>query len=250
MKFLTNGDVRSNTWTKVKLASTKKGIENFLTNSLLEIRPMIIDKLQGLRVKYSTVDEWLSGHVKEDVIGAIEQGASKLDDYIIVATSSEGTERDGVGDTIKMELESILRGDYFDPHTSIWYYRLDDLEEVSDPEMWLKANPNLGITVSYTAYQKDVDRAENVPSSRNDILAKRFGIPVEGYTYFFKYEETLLHPKFNCDNMICAMGADLSQGDDFCAFEWLFDLGGERFAIKSRSYVSEAKVAKLPRALR
>lgn len=251
IKFLTQGDIHSNSFTKIKLASTKKGIENFLTNSLMEVRPMRIDKLQGLRCKYATIDEWLSGHLTEDVIGAVEQGASKIDDYIILATSSEGTERDGAGDTIKMELESILHGEYFDPHTSIWYYKLDDLKEIGEPDMWLKANPNLGLTVSYEAVARDVERAEKVPSTRNDTLAKRFGIPMEGYTYYFTYEETLLHKPHNYDNMICAMGADLSQGDDFCAFDFLFDLNnGSAFGIKTRSYVSESKVMKLPRAAR
>lgn len=248
MNFMSQGDIRSNTWSKVKLASTKKGIENFMTNSIMEIRPMSVDKLQGAKVKYSTVDEWLSGDTKEDVIGALEQGASKVEDYLIVATSSEGTQRDGVGDTIKMELQSILRGEYFAPEVSIWYYRLDSLEEIGNPEMWLKANPNLGITMSYEAVQADVERAENVPSTRNDIIAKRFGIPVEGHTYFFTYDETITHSPFSCQGMICAMGADLSQGDDFCAFDFLFDLGGERFAVKTRSYVSESKVKKLPKA--
>lgn len=250
MEFLTTGDIRSNTWSKVKLASTKKGIENFMTNSVMEVRPMSIDKLQGAKVKYATVDEWLSGDTKEDVIGAIEQGASKVKDYLIVATSSEGTQRDGVGDSIKMELQSILRGEYFAPHISIWYYKLDSIEEIANPDMWLKANPNLGITMSYEAVQDDVERAEKVPTQRNDIIAKRFGIPVEGHTYFFTYEETLLHRAFTCHNMVCAMGVDLSQGDDFCAFDFLFPLGGERFAVKTRSYVSESKLAKLPKATR
>ena len=248
LRFMSTGDIRSNTWSKVKLASTKKGIENFMTNSLMEIRPMSIDKLQGLKVKYATVDEWLSGETREDVIGAIEQGASKVPEYLIIATSSEGTQRDGIGDTIKMELKSILRGEYFAPHISIWYYRLDELSEINQPEMWLKANPNLGITMSYEAVQADVERAENVPSTRNDIVAKRFGIPVEGHTYFFKYEETLLHKPIGVRNMICAMGADLSQGDDFCAFTFLFPLGDERFAVKTRSYVTESKALKVPKA--
>ena len=248
LRFMSTGDIRSNTWSKVKLASTKKGIENFMTNSLMEIRPMSIDKLQGLKVKYATVDEWLSGETREDVIGAIEQGASKVPEYLIIATSSEGTQRDGIGDTIKMELKSILRGEYFAPHISIWYYRLDELSEINQPEMWLKANPNLGITMSYEAVQADVERAENVPSTRNDIVAKRFGIPVEGHTYFFKYEETLLHKPISVHNMICAMGADLSQGDDFCAFTFLFPLGDERFAVKTRSYVTESKALKVPKA--
>lgn len=249
-RFLTEGNVNSNTWSKVKLASTKKGLENFLTNSLVEIRVMNVDKLQGLGQKLSTVDEWLSGKVREDVIGALEQGASKVDDYLIIATSSEGTARNGVGDSIKMELLDILRGDYFDPHTSIWYYRLDDVKEVGMPEMWLKANPNLGATVSYEAYQKDVDRMEAVPSKRNDILAKRFGIPVEGASYFFSYEATLLHRKQNFHGMVCAMGADLSQGDDFTAFTFLFPLGNGYFGVKTRSYVSELKVRKLDPAMR
>lgn len=250
MKFLTDGNVLSNTFTKVKLASTKKGIENFMTNSIIETRPMTIDKLQGLRSKINTVDEWLSGRVKEDVIGALEQGASKIDDYFILATSSEGTARDGVGDTIKMELMDILRGEYFNPHVSIWYYRLDEIEEVGMPEMWIKANPNIGATVSYDAYQKDVDRAESQPATRSDILAKRFGIPVEGYTYFFTYEETILHRPQNFDNMPCALGADLSQGDDFCAFTFMFPMGDGRFGIKARSYVTEVKFRKLPSAMR
>lgn len=249
-KFLTDGNILSNTFSKVKLASTKKGIENFLTNSLIEVRPMSIDKLQGLRSKYNTVDEWLSGRVREDVIGAIEQGASKLQDYCIVATSSEGTERNGVGDTIKMELIDILQGAYFNPHVSIWYYRLDDVTEVGHPDMWVKANPNLGATVSYDAYQRDVERAESQPATRSDILAKRFGIPVEGYTYYFVYEETLPHPKQSFNGMECCMGADLSQGDDFCAFTFLFPLQDGRFGVKTRSYVSEVKVRKLPAATR
>lgn len=249
-KFLTQGNIQSNTWTKVKLASTKKGIENFLTNSRIEIRPMTIDKLQGMGTKVNTVDEWLSGKIKEDVIGAIEQGASKTDDYVILATSSEGTTRNGVGDTIKLELQDILRGDYFDPHTSIWHYKLDDISEVAYPEMWLKANPNLGATVSYETYEKDVNRMEAVPSERNDILAKRFGIPVEGAAYFFKYEDTLPHRPQNFDNMLCSMGGDLSQGDDFTAFTFLFPLSNGYFGIKTRSYVSELKVRKLPTAMK
>ena len=249
-QFLTQGNINSNTWSKVKLASTKKGIENFLTNSKVEVRVMNIDKLQGLGQKVSSVDEWLSGKVKEDVIGALEQGASKVEDYVIVATSSEGTSRNGVGDTIKLELQDILRGDYFDPHTSIWYYKLDKIEEVGMPEMWLKANPNLGATVSYETYQKDVNLMEAVPSKRNDILAKRFGIPVEGASYFFSYEDTLLHRPQNFDGMICAMGADLSQGDDFTAFTFLFPLGNGAFGIKTRSYVSDLKVRKLDKAMR
>jgi phage terminase large subunit-like protein len=213
--FLTQGNIQSNSWNKTKLASTKKGIENFLTNSKIEVRVMSIDKLQGLGTKVNSVDEWLSGKVKEDVIGALEQGASKVDDYLILATSSEGTTRNGIGDTIKLELQDILRGKYIDPHTSIWHYRLDDISEVGKPEMWLKANPNLGATISYETYEKDVTLMEAVPSKRNDILAKRFGIPVEGASYFFSYEDTLVHRPQNFDNMICAMGGDLSQGDDF-----------------------------------
>jgi phage terminase large subunit-like protein len=249
-KFLTQGNINSNTWSKVKLASTKKGIENFLTNSKIEVRVMSIDKLQGLGTKINTVDEWLSGKVKEDVIGALEQGASKVDDYVVLATSSEGTSRNGVGDTIKLELQDILRGDFFNPHTSIWYYKLDDISEVGMPEMWLKANPNLGATVSYDTYQKDVNLMEAVPSKRNDILAKRFGIPVEGASYFFSYEDTLLHNRQNFSGMICAMGADLSQGDDFTAFTFLFPIGNGAFGVKTRSYVSDLKVRKLEKAMR
>lgn len=249
-QFLTQGNIQSNSWSKVKLASTKKGIENFLTNSKVEVRVMNIDKLQGLGQKVSSVDEWLSGKVKEDVIGALEQGASKVDDYVILATSSEGTSRNGVGDTIKLELQDILRGIYFDPHTSIWHYKLDDMSEVGMPEMWLKANPNLGATVSYDTYQKDVNLMESVPSKRNDILAKRFGIPVEGASYFFSYEATLLHRRQSFDNMICAMGGDLSQGDDFTAFTFLFPLSNGYFGIKTRSYVSDLKVRKLDKAMR
>lgn len=248
-RFLTQGNINSNTWSKVKLASTKKGIENFLTNSKIEVRVMSIDKLQGLGTKINSVDEWLSGKVKEDVIGALEQGASKVDDYLVLATSSEGTSRNGVGDTIKLELQDILRGDYNDPHTSIWYYKLDDISEVGMPEMWLKANPNLGATISYETYQKDVNLMEAVPSKRNDILAKRFGIPVEGASYFFSYEDTLLHNPQNFDGMLCAMGADLSQGDDFTAFTFLFPLGNGAFGIKTRSYVSDLKVRKLEKAM-
>ncbi len=248
-KFLTQGNVQSNSWSKTKLASTKKGIENFLTNSKIEVRVMSVDKLQGLGTKINSVDEWLSGRIKEDVIGALEQGASKVDDYLILATSSEGTSRNGVGDTIKLELHDILRGKYFDPHTSIWHYKLDDISEVGMPEMWLKANPNLGATVSYETYEKDVARMEAVPSERNDILAKRFGIPVEGASYFFKYEDTLVHKPQNFDGMICAMGGDMSQGDDFCAFTFLFPLGGGLFGVKTRSYVSELKVRKLDKAM-
>jgi phage terminase large subunit-like protein len=249
-KFLTQGNIQSNTWSKVKLASTKKGIENFMTNSKIEVRVMSIDKLQGLGTKINSVDEWLSGKVKEDVIGALEQGASKVDDYVILATSSEGTTRNGVGDTIKLELQDILRGNYFDPHTSIWHYKLDDINEVGKPEMWLKANPNLGATVSYEIYEKDVNRMEAVPSERNDILAKRFGIPVEGASYFFTYEDTLLHRPQKFDGMICSMGGDLSQGDDFCAFTFLFPLNNGYFGVKTRSYVSELKVRKLDKAMR
>lgn len=247
-KYLTKGNIMSNTFTKKKLASTKKGVENFVTNSLCEVRSMSVDKLQGLGTKMNTVDEWLSGHVKEDIIGALEQGASKTGDYLIVATSSEGNERDGVGDTIKMELLSILKGEYFAPNVSIWYYRLDNLQEVSDPEMWLKANPNLGATVSYETYEKEVAKMEAVPTSRNDILAKRFGIPMEGVSYFFTYEDTLVHPPKNFDNMYCALGADLSQGDDFCAFTFLFPLNNG-FGVKTKSYVSDLKVRKLPKAM-
>lgn len=250
-KFLTQGSILSNTWSKVKLASTKKGVENFMTNSIVEIRAMSIDRLQGLGSKINTVDEWLSGAVKEDVIGALEQGAAKGgdDDYLIIATSSEGTTRNGVGDTIKMKLMDILRGDYFDPHTSIWYYRLDDISEVGHPELWLKAQPNLGATVTYETYQKEVALMEASPSERNDILAKRFGIPVEGVSYFFRYEDTLPHPKKTYDNMLCALGWDLSQGDDFCAFTFLFPLGNGYFGIKTRSYVSDLKVRKLRKAM-
>jgi len=234
----------------MKLASTKKGIENFLTGSLLEIRPMSIDKLQGLRVKVATVDEWLSGDIREDVIGAIEQGASKNDDYLIVAISSEGTVRNGSGDTIKMELMEILKGEYINPHVSIWWYKLDSIDEVKNPEMWRKANPNIGKTVSYEVYQLDVDRAENAPATRNDILAKRFGIPMEGYTYYFTYEETLPHPRQDFWQMPCALGGDLSQGDDFCAFTFLFPLNRGRFGIKTRNYISELTLGKLPSAMR
>lgn len=252
-KFLTEGSLQNTTGSKVdrvKLASTKKGIENFLTGSLLEIRPMSVDKLQGLRPKISTVDEWLSGDTRDDVVGALEQGASKLDDYLIIATSSEGTVRNSVGDTIKMELMDILRGDYINPHVSIWYYKLDDIKEVNDPSMWLKANPNLGKTVTYEAYQLDVERAENAPSTRNDILAKRFGIPMEGYTYFFTYEETLPHRKRDYWNMPCSLGADLSQGDDFCAFTFMFPLNDGKFGIKTRSYITSLTLSKLPGAAR
>lgn len=252
-KFLTEGSINNTTGNKanrVKLASTKKGIENFITGSWLEIRPMSIDKLQGLRPKVSTIDEWLSGDVREDVVGAVEQGASKMDDYVIIAMSSEGTVRNGSGDTIKMELMDILRGDYFNPHVSIWYYKLDDIQEVNDPAMWIKANPNLGKTVSYEAYQLDVERAERIPAVRNDILAKRFGIPMEGYTYYFTYEETLPHRKRDYWSMRCSMGIDLSQGDDFCAFTFLFPLGRDEYGIKTRCYVSSNSVMKLSSAMR
>lgn len=253
-KFLTEGSLQNTTGSKanrVKLTSTKKGIENFLTGSLLEVRPMSIDKLQGMRCKIATVDEWLSGDVREDPIGAIEQGASKNDDYLIIATSSEGTVRNGVGDTIKMELMNILKGEYFNPHVSIWYYKLDSIEEVNDPDMWLKANPNLGKTITYETYQLDVDKAENNPASRNDILAKRFGIPMEGYTYFFTYEETLTHRrKRDYWQMPCALGADLSQGDDFCAFTFLFPLSDGSFGVKTRNYISSKTLSSLPLAMR
>ena len=252
-KFLTEGSIQNTTGSKanrVKLASTKKGIENLLTGSLLEIRPMSIDKLQGLRCKIATVDEWLSGDIREDVIGAIEQGASKNDDYLIVATSSEGTVRNGSGDTIKMELMDILKGDYINPHVSIWYYKLDSIDEVSNPEMWLKANPNLGKTVTYETYQLDVERAEKSPANRNDILAKRFNIPMEGYTYFFTYEETIPHRKRDFWKLPCALGADLSQGNDFCAFTFLFPLSNGEFGIKTRNYITEFTLMKLPSAMR
>ena len=252
-KFLTEGSLQNTTGSRAnrqKLASTKKGIENFLTGSLLEIRPMSIDKLQGLRVKVATVDEWLSGDVREDVIGAIEQGASKNDDYLIVAISSEGTVRNGSGDTIKMELMQILKGEYQAMHTSIWWYKLDSIDEVANPEMWRKANPNIGKTVSYETYQLDVERAENAPAARNDILAKRFGIPMEGYTYFFTYEETLPHRRREYWQMPCSVGADLSQGDDFCAFTFLFPLSNGSFGIKTRNYITELTLKKLPSAMR
>ena len=252
-KFLTEGSLQNTTGSKadrVKLASTKKGIQNFLTNSIIEIRPMTIDKIQGSRAKIWTIDEWLSGDIREDVIGAAEQGASKNDYYLIVATSSEGTVRNGPGDTIKMELMDILKGDYVNPHVSIWWYKLDSIDEVADPSMWLKANPNLGKTVSYETYQLDVDRAEKAPATRNDILAKRFGIPMEGYTYFFTYEETLKHKKRDYWQMPCALGADLSQGDDFCAFTFLFPLNGNAFGIKTRNYISERTLMKLQPAMR
>jgi phage terminase large subunit-like protein len=252
-KFLTTGSITNTTGPRterVKLASTKKGIENFLTGSLLEIRPMTIAKLQGLRPKISTIDEWLSGDIREDVVGAIEQGASKMDDYLIVAISSEGTVRNGSGDTIKMELASILRGEYQAPHISIWHYKLDDLEEVAQPEMWIKANPNLGKTVTYDVYQLDVERAEKAPAARNDILAKRFGIPMEGYTYFFTYEETIPHATREFWELPCALGADLSQGDDFCAFTFMFPYRNQAFGIKTRSYITELTLHKLPGAMR
>lgn len=256
-KFLTEGSLQNTTGSKAKrtkLASTKKGIENFLTGSLLEIRPMSVDKLQGLRVKCSTVDEWLSGDIKEDVIGALEQGASKggpeMEEYIIIATSSEGTVRNGAGDTIKMELMNILKGDYINPHVSIWWYKLDEIDEINDPNMWIKANPNLGKTVSYETYQLDVERAEKVPDTKNDILAKRFGIPMEGYTYYFTYEETLPHKKRDYWQMPCSLGADLSQGDDFCAFTFMFPLSNGQFGIKTRNYITSRTLYKLPIAMR
>ena len=251
-KFLTEGSLQNTTGSKAKrakLVSTKKGIENFMTGSLLEIRPMSINKLQGLRTKINTVDEWLSGETREDVIGAIEQGASKIDDYLIVAISSEGTVRNGIGDTIKMELMSILKGEYVNPHISIWYYRLDDINEVANPEMWPKANPNIGMTVTYETYQLDVERAEKAPASRNDILAKRFGIPMEGYTYFFTYEETLVHKFREYWRMPCALGADLSRGDDFCAFTFMFPLPDGCFGIKTRNYITSLTLNKLPLAM-
>ena len=252
-KFLTEGSINNTTGSKinrVKLTSTKKGIENFLTGSLVEIRPMTIDKLQGLNSRINTVDEWLSGDIREDVIGALEQGASKNDDYLIVAVSSEGTVRNGPGDTIKMELMDILKGEYINPHVSIWWYRLDSLDEVAEPDKWMKANPNIGKTVSYETYQLDVDRAEKAPAARNDILAKRFGIPMEGYTYFFTYEETLPHRKASYWRMPCALGVDLSQGDDFCAFTFLFPLNGGAFGVKTRNYISERTLMKLQPAMR
>ena len=252
-KFLTEGSIQNTTGSKsnrCKLASTKKGVENFLTGSLLEIRPMSIDKLQGLRCKIATVDEWLSGDIREDPIGAIEQGASKNDDYLIVAISSEGTVRNGSGDTIKMELMEILKGEYINPHVSIWYYKLDSIDEVADPEMWVKANPNIGKTVSYETYQLDVERAEKAPATRNDILAKRFGIPMEGYTYYFTYDETIPHRKRDYWNMPCALGGDLSQGDDFCAFTFMFPLANDMFGIKTRNYITELTLMKLPSAMR
>lgn len=252
-KFLTDGSLQNTTGSKAdrkQLASTKKGIENFLTGSLCEIRPMTIDKLQGLRCVLATVDEWLSGDIREDVIGAIEQGASKNEDYLIVAISSEGTVRNGAGDTIKMELMDILKGEYENPHVSIWWYALDSIDEVPDPDMWIKANPNLGKTVSYETYQLDVERAEKAPATRNDILAKRFGIPMEGYTYFFTYEETLPHRRRSFKGMACSLGADLSQGDDFCAFTFLFPLGRGDFGVKTRCYISEITLHKLQPSMR
>ena len=252
-QFLTEGSLNNTTGSKAnrqKLASTKRGIENFLTGSLVEIRPMTIDKLQGLNSRINTVDEWLSGDVREDVIGALEQGASKNDDYLIIAVSSEGTVRNGPGDTIKMELDDILKGEYINPHVSIWWYQLDSVDEVPDPDMWPKANPNIGKTVTYETYQLDVERAEKAPATRNDILAKRFGIPMEGYTYFFTYDETIPHNHRDYWQLPCAMGADLSQGDDFCAFTFLFPLSQECFGIKTRAYISELTMSKLPAAMR
>lgn len=252
-QFLTEGSVQNTTGNRAlrqKLVSTKKGIENFLTGSIIEIRPMSINKIQGLRNKVTTIDEWLSGDVREDVIGAVEQGASKVKDWVIIAISSEGTVRNGAGDTVKMELQDILKGVYSAPHVSIWHYKLDDVEEVNDPSKWIKANPNLGKTVSYETYQLDVERAENAPAARNDILAKRFGIPMEGYTYFFTYEETLPHRKTNFWGMPCAVGADLSQGDDFCAFTFMFPIGNGRFGVKTRSYITSLTLMKLPGAMR
>lgn len=252
-KVLTEGSLQNTTGSKAnrqKLAATKKGIENFITNSLLEIRPMKIDKLQGLRCKVATVDEWLSGDVREDVVGAIEQGASKIEDYLIIATSSEGTVRNGSGDTIKMELMDILKGEYINPHVSIWWYKLDSIDEVGQPEMWLKANPNLGKTVKYETYQLDVERAEKAPATRNDILAKRFGIPMEGYTYFFPYDETLPHRHREFWGMPCSMGVDLSQGNDFCSFTFLFPLPSGAFGVKTRNYISSLTLMKLPGAMR
>jgi phage terminase large subunit-like protein len=252
-KFLTQGSMQNTTGNRLlrqKLAATKKGIENFLTGSILEVRPMSISKLQGLRPKVSTIDEWLSGDIREDVVGAIEQGASKLDDYLIIAISSEGTVRNGSGDTIKLELQEILKGDYSAPHVSIWHYKLDELEEVSDPDMWVKAQPNIGRTVTFETYQLDVERAEKAPAARNDILAKRFGIPMEGYTYFFTYEETIPHTRHEFWDLPCSLGADLSQGDDFCAFTFLFPLPRGEFGIKTRSYISSLTLMKLPGALR
>lgn len=252
-QFMTEGSLQNTTGSKAnrqKLSGTKKGIENFLTNSLLEVRPMSIDKLQGLRCKVATIDEWLSADVREDVVGAIEQGASKVDDYVIVATSSEGTVRNGAGDTIKMELMKILKGEYVNPHVSIWWYKLDSVDEVGHPEYWLKANPNLGKTVTYETYQLDVERAEQSPAARNDILAKRFGLPMEGYTYYFTYEETLPHRKREFWRMPCSLGMDLSQGDDFCSFTFLFPLGDGSFGVKTRNYITSLTLQKLPLAMR
>ena len=252
-KFMTEGSLQNTTGSRAnrqKLASTKKGIENFLTNSLVEVIPMSIDKLQSRRDKVATIDEWLSGDVREDVVGAVEQGASKNDDYLIVATSSEGTVRNGSGDTIKMELSKILRGEYKNPRVSIWWYKLDSIDEVAKPEVWLKANPNLDKTVSYEAYQQDVDRAEQSPAAKNDILAKRFGIPLEGYTYYFTYEETITHRRRDYWQLPCALGADLSQGDDFCSFGFLFPLSDGTFGIKTRNYITERTLMKLPAAMR
>lgn len=252
-KFLTDGSINNTTGSKAKrakLQSTKKGIENFMTGSLLEVRPMSINKLQGLNVKMSTVDEWLSGDIREDVVGCIEQGASKVEDYLIVAISSEGTVRNGAGDTVKMELMDILKGEYENKHVSIWYYKLDSVDEVSDPNKWMKANPNIGKTVSYETYQLDVERAEKVPAVRNDILAKRFGLPMEGFTYFFTYDEIQRHRKRDFWEMPCAVGADLSQGDDFCSFTFLFPLGDERFGVKTRNYITERTLNKLQLATR
>lgn len=252
-KFLTEGSLNNTTGSsanKMKLASTKKGIQNFLTGSLLEVRPMSIGKLQGLRSKINSVDEWLSGDIREDVVGALEQGASKMDDYLILAISSEGTVRNGIGDSIKMELASILKGEFSAPHISIWHYKLDDVKEVAQPEMWAKAQPNIGKTISYETYHQDVERAENAPASRNDILAKRFGLPMEGYTYFFTYDETLPHRRQEFWNMPCSMGVDLSRGDDFCAFTFLFPLSTGKFGVKTRSYISELTLMKLPNATR
>lgn len=252
-KFLTEGSLNNTTGSsanKMKLASTKKGVQNFLTGSLLEVRPMSIGKLQGLRSKINSVDEWLSGDIREDVVGALEQGASKMDDYLILAISSEGTVRNGIGDSIKMELASILKGEFAAPHISIWHYKLDDVKEVAQPEMWVKAQPNIGKTISYETYHQDVERAENAPASRNDILAKRFGLPMEGYTYFFTYDETLPHRRQEFWNMPCSMGVDLSRGDDFCAFTFLFPLSTGKFGVKTRSYISELTLMKLPNATR
>lgn len=253
LKFMTYGSLQNTTGSRAnrqKMSSTKKGIENFITNSLLEVRPMTIDKTQGLRCKYVTIDEWLSGDVREDIIGSVEQGASKIDDYFIVAISSEGTVRNGAGDTIKMELMDILKGEYYNPHVSIWWYKLDDVSEVNDPRYWVKANPNLGVSVSYETYQLEVEKAEHVPAARNDILAKRFGIPTEGYTYYFTYEETLCHPVRSFRGMACSMGIDLSQGNDFCSFTFLFPLRDGSFGVKTRNYISSLTLMKLPPALR